>query len=59
MEEKKKFRHELKYYINKIQFEEIKERISFLLDKDKNVGQDGCYFIKSLYFDDYQDTSFC
>lgn len=58
MEEKKKFRHELKYYINKIQFEEIKERISFLLDKDKNVGQGGCYFIKSLYFDDYQDTSF-
>lgn len=58
MEEKKKFRHELKYYINKIQFEEIKKRISFMLDTDKNTGEDGSYFIRSLYFDDYKDTSF-
>lgn len=58
MEEKKKFRHELKYYINKIQFEEIKKRISFMLDTDKNTGEDGSYFIRSLYFDDYKDTSY-
>ena len=58
MEEKKKFRHELKYYINKVQFEEIKKRISFMLDTDKNTGEDGSYFIRSLYFDDYKDTSF-
>lgn len=58
MEEKKKFRHELKYYINKVQFEEIKKRISFMLDTDKNTGEDGSYFIRSLYFDDYKDTSY-
>ena len=56
--EKKKFRHELKYYINKMQFEEIKKRISFLLDTDKNIQEDGSYYIRSLYFDDYKDTSF-
>ena len=58
MEEKKKFRQELKFYINKLQFEEIKKRISFLLDTDKNTREDGSYFIRSLYFDDYQDTSY-
>ena len=55
---KKKFRHELKYYINKMQFEEIKKRISFMLDTDKNTKEDGSYFIRSLYFDDYKDTSY-
>lgn len=59
MEEKyKKFRHELKYYINKVQFEEIKKRISFMLDTDKNTNEDGSYLIRSLYFDDYKDTSY-
>ena len=57
-EKKKKFRHELKYYINKMQFEEIKKRISFMLDTDKNTKEDGSYFIRSLYFDDYRDTSY-
>ena len=56
--EKKKYRNELKYYINKVQFEEIKKRISFLLDTDKNTREDGSYFIRSLYLDDYKDTSF-
>ena len=57
-ENKKKYRHELKYYINKTQFEEIKKRISFLLKTDKNTKEDGTYFIRSLYFDDYKDTSY-
>lgn len=55
---KKKYRHELKYYINNLEFEEIKNRLSFLLDIDKNAKKDGNYFIRSLYFDDYKDTSY-
>lgn len=55
---KKKYRHELKYYINNLQFEEIKKRLSFLLSTDKNTMEDGRYFIRSLYLDDYQDTSY-
>ena len=58
MEEKKKYRHERKYYINNLQFEEIKKRLSFLLKTDKNTSEDGSYFIRSLYFDDYKDTSY-
>ena len=52
------FHNVLKYYINKMQFEEIKKRISFMLDTDKNTKEDGSYFIRSLYFDDYKDTSY-
>lgn len=56
--DKKRYRHELKYYINHLQFEEIKKRLSFLLATDKNTMEDGSYFIRSLYFDDYKDTSY-
>ena len=55
---KQKYRNELKYYINNLQFEEIKKRLSFLLSTDKNSKEDGSYFIRSLYLDDYQDTSY-
>lgn len=55
---KKRYRHELKYYMNNLQFEEIKKRLSFLLPTDKNTTEDGSYFIRSLYFDDYKDTSY-
>lgn len=55
---KKRYRHELKYYINNLQFEEIKKRLSFLLPTDKNTTEGGSYFVRSLYFDDYKDTSY-
>ena len=55
---KQKYRNELKYYINNLQFEEIKKRLSFLLSTDKNSKEDGSYFIRSVYLDDYQDTSY-
>lgn len=54
----KKYRHELKYNINKIQFEELKTRLSFLLANDEHTKEDGNYFIRSLYFDDYKETSY-
>lgn len=54
----RQYRHEIKYNIDKLQFEEIKTRLAFLLKKDKNVNEKGNYFIRSLYFDDYKNTSF-
>lgn len=56
--EKKKYRHELKYRINSFQFEELRKRLSFLLPVDKNAVENENYFIRSLYFDDYKDTSY-
>lgn len=54
----KKFRYEKKYIINKLQFEELKSRLSALLKVDKNTKEDGTYIIRSLYFDDYMNTSY-
>lgn len=56
--QKKKFRHELKYIITDIQFEELKIRLPSLLQVDKNTMDDGTYFIRSLYFDDHMNTSY-
>ncbi len=55
---KGKYRHELKYMITDLQFEELKTRLSGLLDVDKNAKKEGKYFIRSLYFDDHLNTSY-
>lgn len=54
----KRYRHELKYVINDLQFEELKNRLSSLLNVDRNAGKNGTYFIRSLYLDDYKNTSY-
>ena len=53
-----KRRCELKYSINNLQFWELKKRLSFLLKTDSNATEDGSYFIKTLYLDDYNNKSF-
>ncbi len=56
---KGKYRHELKYMITDLQFEELKTRLSSMLDVDKNAKKNGGkYFIRSMYFDDYLNTSY-
>ena len=57
MPEKKqtKYRHELKYQVTDAQIQMLKNRINHLLPLDSHVAQTGSYFIRSLYFDDYND----
>ena len=52
------FRHELKYVITGAQIPMIKNRINHLLMPDRHAGVDGCYSIRSLYFDDYANRCF-
>lgn len=53
----KEFRHELKYFVNNSDIWQLKNRLRFVMQKDKNVSQDGRYKIKSLYFDNvYNDA---
>ena len=52
------FRHELKYLITGAQVELLKNQARHLLEADKHAGSDGCYSIRSLYFDDYQNSCF-
>ena len=54
-----KYRYELKYVCSDLQMRQMEERISVLLKKDAHVGEKGYYTIRSLYFDDYDDSAFC
>lgn len=53
------YRYEKKFLINNIQMEILKNNLSAALYLDSNIkNPEGSYFIRSLYFDDYKDTSY-
>lgn len=53
-----KFRHELKYYINTASYYVLRSRLGALLALDENADeQTGDYHIRSLYFDDADESS--
>lgn len=55
----KGYRHELKYYITLGEYELLQRKLSLTMERDafakKNGGE---YFIRSLYFDDRDDSAF-
>lgn len=53
-----KFRHELKYLMNTQQLYTLKHQLPDLLYPDPHVGEEGFYRIRSLYFDDFFNTSY-
>lgn len=52
-----KFRHELKYAINLSDYYAIRSRLKVVAKPDGNVGVDGSYHIRSLYFDNIHDKA--
>lgn len=54
-----KYRHEIKYLISKQTAQILKQKLSLLLDIDKNsYNEDNTYLIRSLYFDDLKSTAY-
>lgn len=51
----KKFRHEIKHYINKSDYMAIKSRLTHIMRIDKNASENNEYKIRSLYFDNLKD----
>jgi len=51
----RKFRHEMKYYINYIEMHALKAKVSTVLTLDKNSKTPEGYNIRSLYFDGMHD----
>ena len=51
----RKFRHEMKYYINYLEMHALKSKVSTLLTLDKNSKTPEGYNIRSLYFDGMLD----
>ena len=58
MDEGRKFRNELKYICSKGELLILKSRVHAVMKSDANATADGTYLIKSIYFDDYDNTSF-
>lgn len=52
-----KFRHEYKHQINLADIYGLKARLSAVARHDPHACDDGTYFIKSLYFDNYMDKA--
>lgn len=57
MSKKLKFRHELKFMINRHQYYVIRQRLKGLAGHDEHAGQSGEYHIRSLYFDDIDNSA--
>ncbi|WFA08008.1 polyphosphate polymerase domain-containing protein [Tissierella sp. Yu-01] len=52
-----KGRHELKHYINYGDVLQLRARLPFVANPDKNSAKENGYMIRSLYFDNYNDKA--
>ena len=52
-----KYRYELKFLCTQQQIEMLRSQLDFLMEKDPHSGPDGFYTIRSLYFDDYDNSA--
>lgn len=52
------YRHEYKYPLTRGQILIEDAKISAIAMKDEHAGDKGCYNIRSLYFDDYEDSCY-
>lgn len=53
----RKLRHELKYYLHPHEYVTLRQRVSALLPLDSHAVGDNGYGIRSLYFDNPQDSA--
>lgn len=44
-------RYELKYIINPVQYQLLRDRLKWVMKPDPHAGEEGEYFIRSIYFD--------
>jgi len=52
-----KYRYELKFLCTQLQIELLRSQLDLLMEKDPHSGAEGFYAIRSLYFDDYDDSA--
>ena len=58
MRNEKKYRNELKYICTEADLAILESRIKVLCKRDSHVGSSGTYDIRSIYFDDVNDSCF-
>lgn len=52
-----KLRHEQKHLVNNLDLMLLRKRLAAVMERDKYAREDGSYYIKSLYFDNYTDKA--
>lgn len=52
------YRNEIKYIVSEMQLALLENRIRNLIAPDSHAGADGTYQIRSLYFDDYDNSCY-
>ena len=52
-----RYRHEIKYVIDRFQMTLLDRRLSAVMQSDRHAREDGTYDIRSLYFDNAQDKA--
>lgn len=58
MEKQRTYRHEYKFLIDEKDKTELYYRLRNLIPLDPNAGEEGRYWIRSVYFDDYRNSCF-
>ena len=51
-------RHELKYKIDRLQFDVLRKNLATVLKPDPHMSPAGRYHIRSLYFDDFRNSAY-
>jgi hypothetical protein len=54
---KPQLRHELKYEVNLLEYQVAQKKLSTILPPDPHMQGAGCYNVRSLYFDDVNNSS--
>ena len=57
MDEKKHYRHELKYAVSYTDYLAIRDRLRKIMKPDPHAREDGHYVIRSIYFDNSDDKA--
>lgn len=57
-ENNRKYRHEQKYICTSQQLADIENTIKHIMKKDAHANEAGKYLIRSVYFDDYQNSCY-
>lgn len=51
-------RQELKYQIDPVEYQVLQKKLATTLKPDPNMKKNNKYNVKSIYFDDFEDTAF-
>ena len=57
VEKQTQLRHEVKFEIDKLEYQVLRRKLSVILKPDPNMQPEGRYNVRSLYFDDCQNSA--